>query len=465
MGSSPHIVVIGSDELADTVRRALPTREVITAAQPLDAIWSAPQHPQADFLLSISSHPKAQQAIAGLRRVAGARLVVSCQATDEPLARASLRLGVDDYLLEPLVEDELQAALPEGADEAEDTVPPEIKSSAPLLDESQVEQALNEPIVQPSLESSSPPASEEISPTSFLSTVDEGPLIEITGFAEVLKNLDRGPSVVLELLARLIQSTLEADAVAIDYGEHYVRVGRLIPPVTEIHLDPSNPDFGRLRVTPSTEQSLSESDLHPMANLLTTTLQAAETRKNLGEMAWRDDLSGLYNRRYFAQSLDRLIVTAAQQRSQLTVMLFDIDNFKRYNDDFGHDTGDALIRELAELLRRSSRADDVVARYGGDEFSVIFWDAEAPRVAGSKHPTEVVALAKRFQATIRSHAFDCLGPNAPGPVTISGGLSCYPWHGTTRETLIRSADQALLSAKRSGKNKMALAGESFPTVR
>ena len=99
----------------------------------------------------------------------------------------------------------------------------------------------------------------------------------------------------------------------------------------------------------------------------------------------------------------------------------------------------------------------MVARYGGDEFAVILWDAEEPRVPGSSHPTDVLAVAERFQAVIRDHDFKCLGTRAPGPVTISGGLACFPWDGKTRAELLHAADNALLSAKRGGKNHIVLA--------
>ena len=102
----------------------------------------------------------------------------------------------------------------------------------------------------------------------------------------------------------------------------------------------------------------------------------------------------------------------------------------------------------------------MVVRYGGDEFAVVFWDAEEQRVPGSEHPREPMALATRFCSAIAQHSFECLGSDAPGPVTISGGLACFPRHGTAREQLLAAADEALLSAKRTGKNRIHLAGRT-----
>jgi diguanylate cyclase (GGDEF)-like protein len=195
------------------------------------------------------------------------------------------------------------------------------------------------------------------------------------------------------------------------------------------------------------------------ARLIDAVAQQAREREQWRELAWTDDLSGLRNRRFFDKSLGELVAGAAERRLRLTLLIFDSDGFKSYNDRYGHDAGDGLIREMAELLRRSTREADVVARYGGDEFAVIFWDAEKPRVSGSQHPSAPIELAERFCAYIRTHEFKCLGQRAPGPVTISGGLASFPWDGKTPQELVAAADRALLAAKQTGKNRIVLAGD------
>lgn len=168
--------------------------------------------------------------------------------------------------------------------------------------------------------------------------------------------------------------------------------------------------------------------------------------------AYRDDLTGAWNRRYFKVFLSEAMQRARNLRLPVTVMVFDIDDFKQYNDRYSHEAGDEILIETVRLMQSVIRRTDRVCRIGGDEFAVIFADLEGPREAGSTHPETVNAIAKRFQKQVCTMRFAKLGREAPGPLTISGGLATFPWDGSSPEELLNLADQRALQSKRAGKN-------------
>ncbi len=188
------------------------------------------------------------------------------------------------------------------------------------------------------------------------------------------------------------------------------------------------------------------------ADWLSRWLALREQLGQLRDMAMRDELTGVWNRRYFNRFLDRILKKAAKDRSQVTLLVFDIDDFKLYNDKYGHGTGDEVLREAARLMQSVVREHDVVARIGGDEFAVIFWDNEKPRRPNSSHPQDVMTAAQRFQEAICSHRFPKLMDQAVGRLTVSGGLASFPWDGQTPDELLARADAMALQSKRQGKN-------------
>ena len=203
-------------------------------------------------------------------------------------------------------------------------------------------------------------------------------------------------------------------------------------------------------------------DMRPWANWLARWLALADAQATLRQMAYRDELTGAWNRRYLNHFLSESIEESRRLRRQLTVMVFDIDDFKSFNDQYGHDAGDIILRETIRLLGSVIRTGDRVCRVGGDEFAVVFADLEAPRTAGSTHPDSVEKIARRFQAQIARMRFPRLGLQAPGTLSISGGLASYPWDAAEPAGLLRTADQRALESKRRGKNFLTIGpGASF----
>jgi diguanylate cyclase (GGDEF)-like protein len=171
-------------------------------------------------------------------------------------------------------------------------------------------------------------------------------------------------------------------------------------------------------------------------------------RETLRHQALRDPLTGLFNRRYLTDSLERELERAESLDRPLSVVMFDIDFFKRFNDEFGHDSGDAMLSSLGALLKKHTRATDIVARYGGEEFALVMTDADADfahdRVDALRQ--EVAALAVKHNG------------RSLGSVSISAGISVYPRDGDSPDDLFKVADTALYEAKHAGRNRVFVAG-------
>jgi diguanylate cyclase (GGDEF)-like protein len=201
----------------------------------------------------------------------------------------------------------------------------------------------------------------------------------------------------------------------------------------------------------------------------------AEMRiKHLEKLATEDDLTGLKNRRYIWEFSRQIIEHAKKENGQVTLLVFDIDDFKHYNDVYGHSAGDEILRQAAVLMKRCCRSHDVVGRIGGDEFAVVFWDdpkiktqdvsgkGTERRSATAGHPKEAVFITKRLVRELENaelSALGGLGPEGKGVLTISGGLASFPRDGQTIQELFQQADKALLEAKKSGKNRIYLVGK------
>ncbi|MBV5298333.1 MAG: diguanylate cyclase [Rhodoferax sp.] len=175
-------------------------------------------------------------------------------------------------------------------------------------------------------------------------------------------------------------------------------------------------------------------------------------RESLRQASIRDVLTGLYNRRFFDESSQREMMRALRQQTKgdyagLALMMIDIDHFKRFNDQHGHEVGDQVLREVAQVLQSQTRGSDVAARFGGEEFTIVLADI-----------TEQLALerAELVRQGVEQLVLRTSGKDI-GTITISIGLAQFPAHGTTVEALLLAADKALYEAKSSGRNRVVVA--------
>jgi len=183
------------------------------------------------------------------------------------------------------------------------------------------------------------------------------------------------------------------------------------------------------------------------AQLVALVLDNAQLRETLWQQSIRDPLTDLFNRRYMEETLARQIHRVSRKHAPLGIIMLDLDHFKRFNDNFGHLAGDALLRAMGQHLKHHIRADDVACRYGGEEFTLILPEA-------SLEVTRQRAELMRASAHQLQVHFD---GRPLGTVTLSLGVACFPEHGHTAEAVLHAADAALYKAKQAGRNCVMVA--------
>ncbi|WP_437589234.1 diguanylate cyclase [Sorangium sp. So ce1000] len=188
------------------------------------------------------------------------------------------------------------------------------------------------------------------------------------------------------------------------------------------------------------------STLEVLASHMAVSLSNARMVRRLEELATMDGLTGLLNKRAMLEVADQKITAARRFSRRLSVLVTDIDHFKKVNDTYGHDVGDVIIKGLGDVLRRAKRTTDAVARFGGEEFVVICEETDA---------RGAMLLAERVREELGRTTFHAAGSNGPVQcqVTCSIGIATYPEAGSTWEELFKAADESLYVSKRSGRNR------------
>ena len=170
-------------------------------------------------------------------------------------------------------------------------------------------------------------------------------------------------------------------------------------------------------------------------------------RAALREQATRDPLTGLYNRRHFEEALAREISRANREDTPLSLLMIDIDHFKKFNDQFGHEAGDRVLVEVAQNIRAALRDSDIACRYGGEEIALLLPGLTADGVV--KRMENIAARLRSIRLFIRDQALPA--------VTVSAGIATLREHGSDGEALLRTADDAMYAAKRAGRDRYLIA--------
>jgi len=411
-----HLLIISDQpEHADLLRERYPDCEVESVSSFLSGIDRLRACQARGVLAFVGTRQlRLSEAVAGLREAAGqhTRLLLCCEPENEPAVRSALDSGADDYLILPLNGAELDEALGFSNDtwEPDDTTP-------------------------------------------------AATMQELDSLTDVVGDLEASPFNLLSRLADLVRLAMQCTSVTLVAEGSVATSGAATgaPALSEPIRDGGR-TLGQITVG-GRDQPYAPADtekLRHYARLAGRVLTASARLRRWKKQAMTDDLSGLHNRRYATQFLAEILERARDERFRVTVLIFDIDDFKTYNDQYGHTAGDEIIQRVGQLFLSHCREHDVVCRYGGDEFCVIFWDADEPRVAGSSHPTDALAVLDRCKDALKSYRYQAAGQEERGEITISGGLASFPWDGSEAADLIAKADHALIEAKRAGKNQVLL---------
>jgi len=415
---SSETLLVADGTAARRLSDSLGAGRCVRCADPYDALVKMSRRRWSTVVLSATRAGFAGLCRASRRLQREAKLYALCSPAMEPEVRPLAGKVLDDYFIYPPSQSEVRRM----------TAPPEEHpaEAAPL------------------------PASAGQAPWVI------GP-DELTGMVAAA----RTTADLEDHLARLVSASLGIQVEWLDLGTAPPAHKPLLLAAGDVPrvLVPTGQAAGRVVpvAAPQTDQDKARF-LAGLQQCLPALVANAKHTEALHRLAVTDYLTGAYNRRYFYHLTDQILRRGRSRNFRVALLLFDIDDFKRYNDTYGHAVGDEILREAARLMKQTTRAQDIVARIGGDEFAVLFWDNAGPRKPDSAPPATAQVMAERFRRILTLHTFPSLGPEARGALTISGGLATFPAGGKTCRELLRSADGALRAVKASGKNAIHLVG-------
>ena len=198
---------------------------------------------------------------------------------------------------------------------------------------------------------------------------------------------------------------------------------------------------GKHREFPDWEMQM----LDTIANQIGMAIENAQLYEHALELAFTDGLTGLYNRRYIMEQIEREFIRAQRSKAPLSLIMVDLDELKAINDRFGHHEGDGFLKEVARIVKVNTRASDVAARWGGDEFMLL---------APGTDSRSASKIAERIRTQVERYKIKLEGEEVG--ITVSDGIVSYPAHASVVEELLKKADEAMYNAKRGGKNQSSV---------
>jgi GGDEF domain-containing protein len=435
--SSERVLLIGDTDrqIYNAIAQVAPSAHVVNIATYFDAIVELSS---ADYTTVVASaepiERRPEAAVQALRELAPqGRIVLFGHPTLEPLSRKMLEFGCDDYIVTPANSTELQQMF--------GRPPMRLAQSETTAEES------------------------DSQPTSHLHLLTNLPLAEIMLDAQLI-HPQNPPGAAMQSINARIGPTMKLACVHPNRQKPDVLEGA-IELTHAVRVEHDACPVLHLWIPPHEDETTARHSLTRMAQVFSKLIQLQERHTGLLKLAFRDELTGVHNGRFFKQFLSRITQKARDERFPVTLLLFDIDNFKQYNDRYGHGVGDEILRQTARLMRRSCREHDLVARISGDEFAVVFWEKEGPRQPYEPRPATAARLPatprtvfERCRKLLASQDFAALGATGQGTLTISGGLAVFPYEAGTPEQLIELADSRLMfGAKKAGKDSLFLVGD------
>jgi len=204
--------------------------------------------------------------------------------------------------------------------------------------------------------------------------------------------------------------------------------------------------LGVLTLHSSSRNAFSQVELQSLesvADICANSIRNAYYVERVKQLAYLDGLTGIFNRRFFELRISEEVERARRYGTGMAVIMADIDQFKRLNDEFGHLLGDEVLRQVSSIFHQQVRKIDVVCRYGGEEFAILLTQTNAQ---------QALTIAEKLRRQVENWQF----PGVPRSITISAGVAAFPTHGRSRDEIVRAADNGLYTAKQEGRNRVCL---------